>query len=576
MKILGLNAFHGDSAAALLIDGQLIAAVEEERFTRIKHWSGFPAQSINYCLREAGLDLSDIDHVAIATDPRKNFLRKMSFAIRHPYNLSAILSRLQRGKKTLSLPAWFTQTFSIPQAQLHMQFHQIEHHRAHAASTFYGSGWDSAAVMTIDGMGDFSSTTTSLGNSGLIHPLSEINYPHSLGFLYTATTMYLGFLNYGDEYKVMGLAPYGKPRYLDLFRKMIRKVHDGFRLDLSYFTHVRNGIKMNWENGDPKIEPFFSNRFIDSFGPQPKSREDLTSHHEDIAASLQAITEEIIFHLATTLYRRTKASKLCFAGGCAMNSVANGKLRSNTPFDQVYIPPGAADNGTSFGAALALDQQLTGRKIYPRIATGLLGPQPQEQEIVSALTEASGAIQWEKLEDEEIYIKVVDSIISGQIIGWFRGRMEFGARALGARSLVADPRRTDIRDIINLKIKMREKFRPFAPSILSEHVAEWFENPCDVPFMEQVLPFKPEKRHLVPAVCHVDGTGRLQSVHRDTNPDYWNLISTFHQRTGVPMVLNTSLNENEPIVCSAAQALSCFLRTRMDAIVLGEYFVRRV
>ncbi len=576
MKILGLNAFHGDSAASLLIDGRLISAVEEERFTRIKHWSGFPSRSIEYCLQEAGLKLGDIDHVAISTNPKKSLLRKLFFVLRHPRNISNAISRLQRGKSTRSLPTWFAQKFNIPQSQLRMGFHHIEHHLAHAASAFHGSGWNDAAVLTIDGMGDFSSATTWVGRRGQLHPISEINYPHSLGYLYTATTMYLGFQNYGDEYKVMGLAPYGKPRFVDEFRRIITKTHDGFRLDLSYFTHVRDGIKMNWENGDPKIEPFFSPRFVDLFGPQPTSRNELTGHHEDIAASLQAVTEEVIFHLADTLYRRSKISKLCFAGGCAMNSVANGKLRTNTPFDDIYIPPGAADNGTSFGSALALDQQLTGRTSYPKISSGLLGPGADEQDIVSALNDSASAIRWEKLSDIEMYRNVIDAIIRGEIVGWFRGRMEFGARALGARSLIADPRRSDIRDIINLKIKMREKFRPFAPSVLSEYVTEWFDNACDVPFMEQVLPFKLEKRNLVPAVCHVDGTGRLQSVHRESNPDYWNLIREFHQRTGIPMILNTSLNENEPIVCTAGQALSCFLRTRMDAIVLGRYFVRRV
>jgi carbamoyltransferase len=573
--VLGLNAFHGDSAAALLIDGKLVAAVEEERFLRIKHWAGLPVESVRYCLREAGIGLSQVDHVALSFNPKKNLVHKLMFALAHPAALRRIGERMRRRRQGMNIRQLLTQGLGESAAAGNFELHMVDHHLAHAASTYFASGWDEAAILTVDGMGDFSSTTFGYGHGSQIKSTSEVHFPHSLGFLYTAVTMYLGFPKYGDEYKVMGLAPYGRPRFVDEFRRIIRPTTKGFTLDLSYFTHVQKGIKMQWENGDPQIEAYFSPKLTEVFGPAVRSREALSPHHEDIAASLQAVTEEIIFHLATLAHQRAPSPRLCFAGGCAMNSVANGKLRSNTPFQQVYIPPGAADNGTSFGAAMAVHARLRPTRARTPLRSALLGPAVDSAECERVITAHADRVRATQLSDEALRAEVVRRIMDGLVIGWFRGRMEFGARALGARSLLADPRRTDIRDIINLKIKMREKFRPFAPSILAEHVADWFENPCDVPFMEQVLPFRPEKRQLVPAVCHVDGTGRLQSVHRETNPDYWQLIQAFYEKTGVPMLLNTSLNENEPIVCTPAQALDCFLRTKMDAIVLGHWLVER-
>jgi carbamoyltransferase len=400
-----------------------------------------------------------------------------------------------------------------------------------------------------------------------------VYFPHSLGFLYTAVTMYLGFPYYGDEYKVMGLAPYGEPEFLDFFRRLIAPTGDVFALNLDYFTHHKRGVKMEWNDGAPTIEPFYSQRLVDELGPPRSPREESTRRHENIARSLQAVTEEIIIHLLRRLHVKTQAKKVCLTGGCAMNSVANGKVTSQTPFKEVYVPAGAADNGTSFGGAFYVWNCVLGQPRSFVQDHAYWGYEATPEECEAAAREAG--LPYSRLDEPELLNRTVDLLLAGKVVGWFQGRMEFGARALGSRSLLADPRRVDMRDIINLRIKFREKFRPFAPSILEECVADWFEIDELAPYLEKVLPIRPEKRPLIPAVTHVDGSGRLQSVCRRTNPLYHALITRFYERTGVPIVLNTSLNENEPIVRTPAEALSCFLRTDMDAIVLGPVLTDR-
>jgi carbamoyltransferase len=575
MIILGINAFHGDASAALLVDGKLVAAVEEERFNRIKHWAGFPEHSIRYCLTAGGVGPRDLDHVAVSFNPRANLAHKVWFTLRHRPSFGSVVDRLKRQSKAASLKERLAAAAGVAPAELKARFHRVEHHLAHLASTFFCSPFERAAILSVDGMGDFVSTMFAVGEGNRVRPIFRVYYPHSVGFLYNALTLYLGFLKYGDEYKVMGLAPYGKPAYLDQFRDVIAPDGDGFRLNLDYFTHHKTGIAMSWENGEPVVEPFHSRKLEEAFGPPLKPRAELTPHHEDVASSLQAVTEEIIFHLARRLHARAPHDNLCLAGGCAMNSVANGKFLTQTPFKDLYVPAGAADNGTSFGAAFYVWNQLLGRPRSFVQEHAYWGPQADEAECLRCVESHAAEVRWQKLEGDDLCRAVIDRILEGLVVGWFRGRMEFGARALGSRSLLADPRRTDIRDVINLKIKFREKFRPFAPSVLEEAVGDWFEHPHPAPFMEQVLPIRPEKRALVPAVCHVDGSGRLQSVSRKVNPEYWALIKEFERRTGVPMLLNTSLNENEPIVCTPEEAIQCFLRTRMDAIVLGPYLVER-
>ncbi|MGE3776054.1 MAG: carbamoyltransferase [Pirellulaceae bacterium] len=573
MTILGINAYHGDASAAVVVDGQLVAAVEEERFNRIKHWAGFPAESIRYCLETAGVRAGEVEHVAISFNPRANLAQRLGFVARHRPSARAILDRLRRQGKTLSLESQFARAVGLDRRAIHARFHRIEHHQTHIAAGFLISPFDEAAVLSIDGMGDFTSTLTAHCRQNAWRELDRVYFPHSLGFLYSAVTMYLGFPHYGDEYKVMGLAPYGEPEFADVFRRIIAPHGDTFRLNLDYFTHHRQGIRMSWNDGAPVVEPFHSPHLEEELGPMRRKGEEVTHRHENIAKSLQVVTEEIILHLLNRLHAKTKTPNVCLTGGVAMNSVANGKVTALTPFQHVYVPAGAADNGTSFGAAFYVWNRLLGRPRHFVQDHAYWGCEVDAAECERAI-QAAG-VPAERLDEAQLIERTTDLLLAGRVVGWFQGRMEFGARALGSRSLLADPRRTDMRDIINLRIKFREKFRPFAPSILEEHVGEWFEVDEPAPYMEKVLPIRPEKRALIPAVTHVDGSGRLQSVSRRTNPRYYALIARFFERTGVPIVLNTSLNENEPIVRTPAEAVSCFLRTDMDALALGPYLIDR-
>jgi carbamoyltransferase len=573
MNILGINAYHGDSSAALVVDGQLVAAVEEERFNRIKHWAGFPAESIRYVLQAGGVSIDQVQHIAISFNPKANLGRKALFTLINRPSLRSVLDRLSRQGKTLSIHSRLAEVCGVAPSRISAQIHNVEHHDAHLACGFDLSPYDSAAILSIDGMGDFVSTVTARGDQLKISKFHEVFYPHSLGFLYNALSIYLGFPNYGDEYKVMGLAPYGQPEYLDEFRKIIFPRGKTFELNLDYFTHPQRGISMSWDEGNPRVEAFHSPLLEQRLGPPRQPKDELTKKHENLAASLQRVTEEIIFHLLNHLHEDYPTDNVVLVGGCAMNSVANGKVTLHTPFKNVYIPAGAADNGTSFGAAFHVWHQTLGRPRTFQLAHALWGNSWSDEEVAEAI-EAAG-LPAEHFQPRLLLDRVVDELCAGKIVGWFQGRMEFGARALGNRSLLADPRRADMRDIINLKIKFRERFRPFAPSILQEHVGEYFEIDAPSPFMEKVFQIRPDKRAEIPAVTHVDGSGRLQSVSRDTNPMYWELIERFRQRTGVPIVLNTSLNENEPIVRTPAEAISCFLRTSMDLLVLGGYVINR-
>lgn len=573
MNILGINSYHGDASAAVIQDGRLVAAVEEERFNRVKHWAGFPAQSIRYCLRAAGLRLEDVHHVAFSFNPKANLARKALFAITQRPSIASVIDRLKRQGKALSLQNELARTCEVSPETVKAQIHNVEHHDAHIAAGLFLSGMEEAAVLSIDGMGDFVSTVSAKGRLNSFQKLNEVFYPHSLGFLYNAVTIYLGFPHYGDEYKVMGLAPYGSPKYLPQFRKIIEPHGPTFRLNLDCFTHVKQGIAMSWEGGKPHVEPFHSPALEELLGPARRPDEDVTRRHEDVAASLQAVTEEIVFHMLDSLHDEVQQDHLVLVGGCAMNSVANGKVSSQTPFKHVYVPAGAADNGTSFGAAFYVWHTLLEQPLNFQLDHAFWGDEFSDVECERAIQQKGFHSQ--SLESDKLLDRVVSDLIQGKVVGWFQGRMEFGARALGNRSLLADPRREDMRDIINLKIKFRERFRPFAPSILEEYVSEYFEIDEPSPFMERVLPVRQEKHAVIPAVTHVDGSGRLQTVSRKTNPLYWSLIDRFRQQTGVPVLLNTSLNENEPIVRTPSEAIECFRRTSMDALVLGSHIIER-
>lgn len=574
MYILGLNAFHGDSSACILKDGEVLVALEEERIRRIKHWAGFPTEAIKYCLKDAGISIKDIDHITISRDPSANLVKKIKHTLKNKVSISAILDRYINSKKVKSVKAMLSEEFGVSEKDIKAQIHNIEHHRSHLGSSFFASPFEKSALLSIDGFGDFTSTMTAIGNGNQIEVLDTVHFPHSAGIFYTSFTQYLGFPKYGDEYKVMGLAPYGKPLYVDQLKDVIEFTNDGlFKLNLKYFKHHINGVKMSWEGGEPDIESIFSDYMVEKFGPARKREDELTQYHKDLAASVQRITEELIFHILNHLHKRTGIDNLCIAGGVAQNSVANGKVLKNTPFKQVYIPPAGHDAGTSIGSALFLYNQVLKQKRVPPTFSGALGSHFTDDEIESYLKLQK--VNFTKYTDTELYDKVTDCIIDAGVVGWFQGRAEFGPRALGHRSIIADPRRADAKEILNVKIKRRESFRPFAPSILKEFVPDYFADADNVPFMEKVYLIKEEMRSKISAVTHVDGTGRLQTVDATTEPKYHALISAFNKKTGVPILLNTSFNENEPIVNSPANALDCFLRTKMDMLVIENYIVTR-
>lgn len=554
----------------------MIAATEEERFRRVKHWAGFPSQAVEFCLKEAGISLAQVDHIAIGRDPRAKLFKKLLFLAKNPGGgFRAVKDRMSNARKVSSLEEEFALIEpGIDVAALKGKIHQVEHHRSHLASAFFASPFKEAALLSIDGSGDFTTTMIGTGLAGKITVLDSVDFPHSVGLFYTAFTQLLGFPHYGDEYKVMGLAPYGKPQYVDRLREVIRFRPDGlFRLDLRYFRDAKSGIISYGDDHIPVVAPLFSEFMVEKFGAPRKKEEPLSEYHKDLAASVQRVTEELIFHILTHLHKRTGLDSVCIAGGVAQNSVANGKLTRNTPFKNVYIPSAGHDAGISMGAALYVYNQVLGQPRAEPVWSAYTGSRFTNEEIEAYLK--SRNIDYVRYPDAELYEKVADRLIDAGVIGWFNGRAEFGPRALGARSILADPRRADAKDLLNSKIKRRESFRPFAPSILKEYVPEYFEVTDIVPFMEKVFPIRQEKRPLIPAVTHADGTGRLQSVDSQVSPRYYHLIDAFRKKTGVPILLNTSFNENEPIVNSPEQALDCFLRTNMDMLVLENCVISR-
>jgi carbamoyltransferase len=576
MLILGINAYHGDVSAALLRDGHLVAAVEEERFRRVKHWAGFPDHAIRACLAMAGAEARDIDRFAVSRNPRAHLWRKGLFALRNRPDVRLLTDRVRNAATVQRLHERLAASLGLPAAHVRSRLRHVEHHPAHLASSFFASPFEEAAVCAIDGFGDFVSTSSGVGRGTSLDVQQRVFFPHSLGLLYLAITQYLGFPNYGDEFKVMGLAPYGEPRYVPELRKLVSVRPDGqVRLDLSYFSHWSDGVTMTWDEGEPELGPVFTRALDALLGPRRRRDEAIEARHEAIAASLQAVYEEAAFAVLRAVQARTGQTRLCLAGGCAMNSVANGKIRANTAFREIYIQPASGDNGTALGAALHAWHAAGGRREFV-MSHGYWGPEFDDAAIAAAV-DARGADVTARAEgrhfasEQELCGWTADRIAEGKVVGWFQGRMEWGARALGNRSILADPRRADMRDIINVRIKFRERFRPFAPSVAVEALADFFVDAVPDPFMIQVYPVRPAKRGVIPAVTHVDGSGRLQTVSREGNPRYWRLIEAFRERTGVPILLNTSFNENEPIVHQPSEALDCFLRTDMDVLVMGNH-----
>jgi carbamoyltransferase len=580
MLIVGINAYHGDSAACLVRDGRLVAAAEEERFRRVKHWAGFPSDAIRYCLREAGVSLNDVEHVAINRSPKANLWRKLRYAMIRRPQPALLWARLRNAKRWSSIEEILEQVSAGE--RFGGQVHQVEHHLAHLASAFLVSPFNSAAILSVDGFGDFASTCWGVGEGSNIRPEGRVYFPHSLGIFYEAMTQYLGFPHYGDEYKIMGLAPYGNPTFLEALRQIVLAEPDGtFRLNLRFFRHHRENVAYTWEDCAPSVGPLFSEALEEFLGPSRNSAEPLTQRHKDLARSVQVIYEESFYNLLKMLHREHPSDALALAGGCAMNSVANGKIYAHTPFKRVYIQAAAGDAGGAIGAAFAAWHSLGNLTRTFTMDHAYWGPGFDEREIAEVFSTREselerGQLRFTRIADEdELCGCIARAIAAGRVVGWFQGRMEWGPRALGNRSILCDPRRADMKDILNFKIKRRESFRPFAPSILREFVSEWFETDDDVPFMMEVFQIREEKRTLVPAVTHVDGSGRLQTVDSKANPLYYRLIREFASLTGVPMVLNTSFNENEPVVCRPEEALDCFLRTQMDVIALGPLVIER-
>ena len=569
--ILGLNAYHGDAAAALVIDGVLVAAAEEERFNRIKHCAGFPSLAARWCLDDAGLTPADLDHIAVSRDPRANLGRKLMRTIRHGASARYLKQRLQNAAQVRDVGSALSEALGVD--RLPATVHNVEHHQAHVASAFFVSPFAEAAVLSVDGFGDFASTMLAVGRDNRFDVLDRIIYPHSLGIFYTAVTQWLGFPHYGDEGKVMGLAPYGQPRYLAKMRDLVHLDGPLFELGLDYFTHDKEGVDMNWDAGSPTIGRIYSEQLIERLGPAREPDGEMTELYVDVAASLQTMLEEAYLHLLRTLWERTRILNLCLAGGVALNAVANGRILAETPFEQLYIQPAAGDSGTAVGAAYFVWNQVLGGPRNFVMEHAYTGPAFSEGEIEQALREAG--LEAHRLDDDELFATVAARIAAGDVVGWFQGRMEFGPRALGHRSIVADPRSEAMKDVLNARIKHREPFRPFAPSVLAERVGDWYDQDYPSPFMVLVYKTAAEKRELVPAVNHVDDTGRVQSVEARVAPRYHRLISEFERLTGVPIVLNTSFNENEPIVMTPRDALDTFLKTRMDVLALGNYLVCR-
>jgi carbamoyltransferase len=711
MIILGINAYHGDAAAAIVRDGELIAAVEEERFNRIKHCAGFPTQSIQYCLRAAGIGIEEVDHVGISRDPSAHLHKKVLMAatqatkgivgrgqsaggrrpeagsrrrdvlvsllesgdasglgatpgthtmsVLSPGNdtdrLSAsngngnghgfarqLADRLRNAAKVHDLKDDLARGLGVSASRLRARFHNIEHHRAHLSSSFFVSPFERAALLSLDGFGDFISTMWGIGEGNSVKVLGQVEYPHSLGIVYTATTQFLGFPHYGDEGKVMGLASYGRPRFIGQFRDLIRTEKKGqFRLNLDYFRHAAEGVDMTWNDGSPKIGRIFSGEYVRQFGRPREPNTQLTDRESDLAASLQLRLEEVAFHVLNHLHDETGLIDLGLSGGVAYNSVMNGKILLHTPFRRVFIQPAAGDSGTALGVCYQILSEVEGQRAKGKRLSArgegesakslgqrandalrfapcplpFTGPEFTDEEIskelqisnlksqisdlksqisdlksqisdrtsqisnlkpqISDRTSRSPDATFVKYSDSEVTKLAARDIADGLIVGWFQGRMEFGPRALGNRSIVADPRRAEMKDILNQRIKKREPFRPFAPSILKEHVGDYFEQTHPAPTMLMVYQIKPERRAEIPAVTHVDGSGRLQTVSREENARFYQLIQEFYKLTGVPVVLNTSFNENEPIVCTPRDAIDCFLKMRMDVLYIGNHVVRR-
>ncbi|HSZ03227.1 MAG TPA: carbamoyltransferase C-terminal domain-containing protein [Terriglobales bacterium] len=574
MLILGLNMFHGDASAALVENGEVVFAIAEERLNRIKHYAGFPCLAIKACLDFVGAKITDLDHVAVGQDSDANLTKKVQYALANPARILNFIRLRQRKQPMRNVATLIAQALDVDPAALAFQQHHVEHHIAHIASAYYCSPWEKAAGFSYDGSGDFVSTMMARCEDNRIEVLDRVFLPDSLGSFYTMICEFIGYPQYGDEGKVMGLAPYGKDRFCDSLGEVIGLRNGRFNLDASFFNPLGSNQGMRiLPDGTVSLARHFSPRMVKTFGQPREPRTEITQREMDLAYAMQRRFEDVLFHLLTQLHRRVPCEDLAMAGGCALNSVANGKLFAHTPFRRTWIQPAAGDEGLAIGAALHVYHAVLNQARRSVMKNSYLGPEFSNARIESDLKKAN--LRYRKLEREPLLDFVAQNIASGNVVGWFQGRMEWGPRALGNRSILAHPGLPGMKDILNARIKQREWFRPFAPSILEERQCEYFEHDHPSPFMLHVYKIRPEKRAQLSAVNHVDDTGRLQSVSREENPLYYELIRAFEQKTGLPVLLNTSFNENEPIVCQPEEAIDCFKRTRLDALAIGPYVITK-
>ena len=570
MLILGLNMFHADASAALVQDGEVVFAIAEERLNRVKHYAGFPALAIKACLDFSGAKITDVDHVAVGQDSDANLAKKVQYALANPVKILNFIRLRQRKQPMRDVRSLMASALDIDARTLRFKKHRLEHHIAHIASAYYCSPWDKAAGFSYDGSGDFVSTMMARCEGNQIEVLDRVFLPDSLGTFYTMICEFIGYPHYGDEGKVMGLAPYGKDTFCARLAEVIGLKNDSFNLDRSFFKPLGSNQGMQvLSDGTVRLSRHFSSRMVKAFGEPRDPRAEITQREMDLAYAMQRRFEDVLFHLLNQLHSRVACEDLAMAGGCALNSVANGKLFKHTPFRRTWIQPAAGDEGLAIGAALHTYHSVLNLPRRFAMKNSYLGPEFSEALIESALKKAN--LRYRKLEREPLLETVAQQIAAGNIVGWFQGRMEWGPRALGNRSILAHPGLPGMKDVLNARIKQREWFRPFAPSILEERQSEFFEHDYPSPFMLHVYKIRPEKRSQLSAVNHVDDTGRLQTVSREENPLYHELICAFERKTGIPAVLNTSFNENEPIVCQPDEAIDCFKRTRMDVLAIGPY-----
>ena len=570
MLILGLNMFHADASAAIIDDGKVLFAVAEERLNRKKHFAGFPALAVKACLEAAGARISDLDHVAVGQDSDAHLAKKVQYAVANPTRILNFIKMRQRKEAMRDVRSLLATSLDADASCLKFQEHHVEHHLAHIASAYYCSPWDRAAGFSYDGSGDFVSTMMARCEGNSIEVLERVFLPHSLGSFYTMLCEFIGYKKYGDEGKVMGLAPYGKDTYCEKLRQLIHLRNGGFQLEMQYFQPLGSNQGMEvLADGSVELARHFSDRMRDLFGEPREPHSEITQRDMDLAFAMQQRFEEVFFHLLNQLYKKVPCQNLAMAGGCALNSVANGKVFTETPFRQTWIQPAAGDEGLAIGAALHTYHSVLNQPRSYELKNSYLGSEFSDSQIEQTLK--SCRLKYRKLAREQLLETVADQIAAGNVVGWFQGRMEWGPRALGNRSILAHPGLATMKDVLNARIKHREWFRPFAPSIMAEHQQEFFEHDHPSPFMLHVYKIRPEKRAELCAVNHVDDTGRLQSVAREENPLYYDLIKTFQKKTGTPVVLNTSFNENEPIVCAPQEAIDCFSRTRMDVLAIGPF-----